>query len=185
MNQLISRHYRNQLIELHGLDMTWGTTGIEYFPEVSRMVREHKITSLLDYGCGKGELLAMIRDAMASKPPIIAECLVRADGYDPAIEEYSALPSPAELIVSTDAFEHFEPENLDAILGHIAATMTKRGFFVIATHRARAILPDGRNAHLIQEGEDFWMERLKNHFEFVTIKTCNQGRARLYVEVSK
>lgn len=185
MKQLISREYRNQLIELHGLDMTWGTTGVEYFPEVAKIVRDHKITSLLDYGCGKGELLAMVKDAMQSSLPILPDCFVRAEGYDPAIKEYSELPSPAELIVSTDVFEHFEPEKLDDILGHIAATMTKRGYFVIATHRARAVLPDGRNAHLIQEGEDFWMERLQNHFEFVSIRPSQSGRARLYVEVVK
>jgi len=182
---LISDNYKKLNIDLHERNSKYGRSGAGSIGVVLELSHDYNSKDILDYGCGKGELLAMIRDAMASKPPIIAECLVRADGYDPAIEEYSALPSPAELIVSTDAFEHFEPENLDAILGHIAATMTKRGFFVIATHRAKAILPDGRNAHLIQEGEDFWMERLQDHFQFVTIHSNIGGRARLYVEVSK
>ena len=36
------------------------------------------------------------------------------------------------------------------------------GYFTISTIPARRILADGRNAHLIVEGYDWWMSQLKN-----------------------
>lgn len=176
MRQLISRYYRNQLIELHGEDKSWGTTGGEYFLDVMKAVEEDGCKSVLDYGCGKGYLIALIRDAMASEPPRVPEGLVRCEGYDPAVQEYAELPAPADMVISTDVFEHIEPQNLETVLEHIAAAMIISGFFVIASNPAKAILPDGRNAHLIQEGEEFWKEKLQAVFPIVETKTDSRNR---------
>lgn len=40
-----------------------------------------------------------------------------------------------------------------------------------------AVLPDGRNAHLIQKGKDWWLEKLANHFE--TINFSENGNRDL------
>ena len=183
MKQLLSRAYRNQLIELHGADAAWGTTGSEYFLEVMKAAKDDGCKSLLDYGCGKGYLVAMIKDYMVSKPEKVPEDLVRVEGYDPAVKDYLELPAPADLIVSTDVFEHIEPENLDTVLGHIAGLMLISGFFVIFTGKAKAILPDGRNAHLIQEGEDFWAAKLKEHWP--SVETSVDSRGRVHARVWK
>ncbi len=176
MKQLISRYYRNQLIELHENDRYWGSTGGEYFLDVMKAVQEDHCSSVLDYGCGKGYLVALIRDAMASEPKRTPDFLVRCDGYDPAIKEYADLPIPADMVVSTDVLEHIEPENLETVLEHICANMLISGFFVIATRPAKAVLPDERNAHLIQEPESFWIQKLQKFWPIVEAKMDSSER---------
>jgi hypothetical protein len=90
-----------------------------------------------------------------------------AKGYDPSVEEFERLPAPADIVVSTDVLEHIEPECLDDVLKHIGSLTLKGAYLNIHTGKAKAILPDGRNAHLIQQPWDWWQSKLKNVFAFV------------------
>jgi hypothetical protein len=46
------------------------------------------------------------------------------------------------------------------VLAHLAALAGKALYLVIATRPANAVLPDGRNAHLLVRSADWWLERL-------------------------
>ncbi|HET9469625.1 MAG TPA: hypothetical protein VFO24_00885, partial [Usitatibacter sp.] len=63
-----------------------------------------------------------------------------------------------------DVLEHIEPECLDEVLDDLQRVTRKIGFFVIATREAEKTLPDGRNAHLIQEPIAWWAPRLEKRF---------------------
>lgn len=106
-------------------------------------------TDILDYGCGKGKL------GLGRK-------------YDPAIPEFFADPEPADLLVSTDVLEHIEPDLLDNVLIHMKSKMKKQGFLTIGCSPAAKKLPDGRNAHLIVQSPDWWIEKLKEHFTILS-----------------
>jgi len=105
---------------------------------------------ILDYGCGQRTL------EQALGFPI--------RNYDPAIPGLDTPPEPADLVVCTDVLEHIEPECLDDVLDDLRRVTRKVGFFVIANRPAKKILPDGRNAHLIQEGIDWWRPRIAARF---------------------
>jgi hypothetical protein len=74
------------------------------------------------------------------------------------------------MVVCTDVLEHIEPENVDDVLDDLQALTRRVGFFVIATRPAKKILEDGRNAHLIQHGLDWWLPKLWTRFHIRTLK---------------
>ena len=104
--------------------------------------------TLLDYGCGKGYILAQLKDQYPN---------TRCSGYDPALKMFNSLPNKKyECIFSNDVLEHIEPNFIVDVLAHINNLAEKYIWLRIDTMPARKILPDGRNAHLIQESDDWW-----------------------------
>ena len=128
--------------------------------------------SLLDYGCGSQRSLLK-----AVKLP----ATVLYEGYDPAIPEYSEAPLPAELVVCIDVLEHIEPDLLDNVLDHLATLCDPFGLFSIHTDPADKTLPDGRNAHLTQEPQAWWLQRLQARFRI--LETHPVLRSGLYTLV--
>lgn len=138
----------------------WGGSGHSHWPEVREFAVKLKAQSVLDYGCGRGTLKRAIDDAFMSGMPG-----VRFDvrEYDPGIIGKDELPEPADLLVSTDVLEHIEPLLLDGVLQHMQSLALKGMYLIIATGPAREVLPDGRNAHLIQQPITWWAAKLKEH----------------------
>jgi len=161
--KLVSPDYINQLIKLHE-DPKFGK---------SSRRKKDKILSLgfediLDYGCGKAKLK------------------VRCRRYDPAVPEYSKLPSPADLVVCTDVLEHVEPEFLDNVLYHIKSLTKKKAYFTISCNPAKKTLPDGRNAHLIVRIPKWWEIRLSEFFKIEERKVFSipqVGRLDITLEI--
>jgi cyclopropane fatty-acyl-phospholipid synthase-like methyltransferase len=90
-------------------------------------------------------------------------------GYDPGIPDRAALPEPADFVVSTDVLEHVEPEKLDGVLKHIRELTKRQAYLNIHTGPANAKLPDGRNAHLIQQPAEWWHRKLYTVFTHVDL----------------
>lgn len=145
---LISPEYLAQQKELH-TNEKYGVASRRWINHVRVAIETFGAKSILDYGCGKGRLKEAI--------PEVVE-------YDPAIPGKDADPEPADLVVCTDVLEHIEPDNLDAVLQHIRSKTKCRLFFSIATCAAKKTLPDGRNAHLIIEPPEWWLDRLAPYF---------------------
>lgn len=174
---LITPEYLQQITTLHEQDARWGTSGDIWGPAVAEFSQSLQATSILDYGCGKGVLIQGLRQCLPFYQGII--------GYDPAIPAYNAAPTPADVVACTDVLEHIEPELIENVLDHIAELAIKGAFFVIATHPAKAILPDGRNAHLIQKGYDFWNDLIKARFSKVQQGEARSGRPELVFKAWK
>lgn len=145
-DDLTSARYREQLRGLHK-KTKWGNDGKKRAPEVLRFWQQLKAKSILDYGCGRGSLAKVLAP-------------IRVMEYDPGVIGKEKMPKPADLVVCTDVLEHVEPEKIDAVLDHIHKIATKGAFLLIATRPANAILPDGRNAHLIIENSEFWVKKI-------------------------
>ena len=122
--------------------------------------------SLLDYGCGKGAILAHL----ASKYPDTTVI-----GYDPAIPKYASNASPVECVFSNDVLEHIEPEYINEVLFHINSLAGKYIWLRIDTLPARKFLPDGRNAHILLQSTEWWTD---------IINTCIDGNI-VYSELIK
>ena len=111
-----------------------------------------KPSSLLDYGCGKGHVLADLRDKYKD---------TLCEGYDPAVKMFSGLPNKTyDCVFSNDVLEHIEPEYVSEVLQHISSLADKYIWLRIDTKPARKTLPDGRNAHITLESPDWWTDQI-------------------------
>lgn len=154
---MISEGYKKLLSELHKKEPRWGASGRAFANSVVRLVKENRYTSVLDYGAGKGALLRRVRGVLKDS--------ITLTNYDPAVEEWSAVPtSEFDLVVCTDVLEHVEYQHLSATLSEISFLTRHRAFLVIHTGPAETILPDGRNAHLIQRPPRWWRKTIVKHF---------------------
>lgn len=147
---MISADYIENLKKLHERKSFGSNNTIP--SEVIRCIEEYKITSILDFGCGKGNIMTALKEKYPN---------LEIYGYDPGREEFSSLPSNIDMIISTDVLEHIEPELLDNTLIDLAKRTNKVMVHLIACHPAKKSLPDGRNAHLIVENPSWWKEKLQ------------------------
>lgn len=154
---LITEEYRAQQAALHATG-GYGLAAKTHAKLVASYLKRLGATSLLDYGCGsRRSLLA----ALQLPADVVYE------GYDPCVPEYCADPCPAELVVCLDVLEHIEPPLLDNVLDHLAQLCDPYGLFTVHTGPAVKVLADGRNAHLIQEGPQWWMPKFEQRLHVV------------------
>src|SRR3990167_5131528 len=161
-DQLVSPEYQDQLAKMRDPKHMprWGAGGQRHARVVQELIGQYGIKTLVDYGCGHGMLMADL--AKVFKPHQLA--LV---GYDPGMPQFSALPDQTDMVVSTDVLEHVEPEKLNGVLTHIRFLTGKIAYLNIHTQAANAKLPDGRNAHLIQQPAAWWKTKLEQYFSRV------------------
>jgi|RhiMetStandDraft_4_1073278.scaffolds.fasta_scaffold65604_2 methyltransferase family protein len=145
----ISPEYLAMNRELHARG-GYGVSGSKYVVPVMQIAQLLNTRDILDYGCGQRTL------EQALGFPI--------RNYDPAIPGLDTPPEPADLVVCTDVLEHIEPDCLNDVLDDLQRLTKQAAFFVIANRAAKKILPDGRNAHLIQEDAEWWRPRLAVRF---------------------
>lgn len=139
----------------------YGVSGMKYSEHILGIASKLGTRDILDYGCGKATLQKSI------PYPI--------QNYDPFIPEYSKRPVPADIVVCTDVMEHIELPYVNDVLEDIHSLMKQAVFFQIATRAASKFLPDGRNAHLIQENGNWWLARLIEHFDIRQFQDMTGG----------
>lgn len=162
---LISEDYKAQQRKMHNDMPHYGTSSNQHAPAVSQLIDKCEIDELLDYGCGKGLLAQSIRP---NKRVSIIQ-------YDPGIEGIDETPEPCEMVVCTDVLEHIEPELLDNVLDDLKRVTMRIGYFAIHTGKAAKTLPDGRNAHLIQEPPRWWLPKIMERFELIGFQCIPNG----------
>lgn len=150
---LISPDYARQNRAMHEDPRGFGGDGKKHAERVYEFAKKLGARSVCDYGCGEGTLKTAMKKL--GWVGFFAE-------YDPGMPGRDALPKPAQLLACTDVLEHIEPEHLDAVLRHQFAVAELGAFMTIATRPANKVLPDGRNAHLIQETPAWWLEKLRS-----------------------
>ena len=152
---LTTAEYQAQNKELHNRpEYGASTVTRQFWPSIRKICEVYCCESVLDYGCGKGVFASCNKDLDVHE-------------YDPAIDGKDSDPQACDLLISLDVLEHIEPELIDDVLAHMASKMNKFGFLSIATRPAKKVLPDGRNAHLIQEHAGWWITKLSNHFKVI------------------
>ena len=159
---LITEEYRQMQAELHK-NPNYGVSSTIFAPIVDLVIEDHQLTELLDYGAGKCRL----RDSLTQS--------VKYYPYEPSNPEMSDTPEPRELVCCIDVLEHIEPDCLDDVLDDLKRLTLKYGLFTIHTGPAQKILPDGRNAHLIQEPWAWWKDKLDNRFKIVRNLVIDNG----------
>lgn len=157
---LISEEYKKLNEKFHETSKAYGTSGVRLAEYVLGVSKKVGTTDILDYGCGKGTLAANL-------PFDIKQ-------YDPCIPEHSTPPEPAKIVICSDVLEHIEPECLLDVLDDLARVTLESILMVIHNGPAKKSLPDGRNAHLIQENQDFWLPLIMQRFD-ICLFQADQG----------
>lgn len=157
IDDLISPEYREQNRLLHESELAvgrrWGDTGWTHAEEVLKFAEEIIAFNMIDYGCGHGMLKLEIEKRGYS---------MEIDEYDPSVPGKDNLPAyPRDLVVCTDVMEHVEEEKVLNVLSNIW-DLSKRGvFFNISCKPAKAVLSDGRNAHVTVKPPEWWINKIK------------------------
>lgn len=154
MINLISPEYKDIIKKMHQIHV-WGADGHKHCVAVNEIVSSNNISTVLDYGCGRGTL----------KKELLKNKRINAVfEYDPAIQGKDLLPGEADLVVCTDVLEHIEADKIDDVLDHIDFLSSKAAYLVISCRYANAVLPNGKNAHLIVKPPQWWEEKINNVF---------------------
>jgi hypothetical protein len=136
-------------------------------PYLDEFIKIKQPNSVLDFGCGKGNLVKVLNELYPNKKII---------GYDPANPEYDIPLPDVDMIISTDVLEHVEPEHIKTVLETLCIKSPLQ-YHLISCAPAKLILPDGRNAHLIQETPEWW----RNKFTQAGVRVIKED----YKEFSK
>lgn len=132
----------------------YGASAYLYFEQIAREVFNFGPQSIIDYGCGRSDLVAHFW----------ADGRRRIAKYDPAIPNYADMPEGEfDLVLCTDVMEHIPMSDVDRVFAEIKAK-SKSALFTISTIPARAKLPDGRNAHITILSPDEWAAWIKSTF---------------------
>lgn len=111
-------------------------------------IKRYQVQTILDYGCGQGTLAKALSGYGITQ-------------YDPCVERFNQRPSGTyDMVACLDVLEHIEPDYLDNVLQDLWDYTGKVAFLLISCVPSRQTLPDGRNAHLIQEQPDWWIDRI-------------------------
>jgi len=136
-----TRYYGSSATELH-------------LEAITKLVLEIKPRSILDYGCGRSDLVAHFwRDGER-----------KICRYDPAIPPFKRFPGyKCDLALCCDVMEHIPMSSVDRVFAELKAN-AQRVIFTISTKLARAKLPDGRNAHVTILRKDEWLRWIGSAF---------------------
>ena len=161
-----------RLKKLHQSKSTFGDRAD--YNKFSKWIDYFDPSSIIDYGCGKGKLVNTFKQDFPSKT---------IQGYDPAVEEFSQEPTTTfDMLISLDVLEHIEPDYIDSVLQNINNLIIKGCYLVIATGPAKNKLPDGRNAHLIQEEPEWWKKKILANMNVKIINEKYKRRFELVLE---
>lgn len=132
----------------------YGASAYLYFETIAKEVMALDPKSILDFGCGRSDLVAHFWKDGAR----------RVAKYDPAIPQFKEMPEGQfDLVLCTDVMEHIPIEDVERIFNEIR-DKSNSVLFTISMKPARAKLPDGRNAHVTLLNADEWMRWIKAMF---------------------
>jgi len=156
--ETFSPYYKKQISHFHRVTRVgWGGS-LKDAGALDSFMFEWQPDEILDYGCGKGAMVEMfIKDY---KIPLVV-------GYDPGVEQFQKadLSRQYQVVCCNDVLEHIEPEYLDNVLEELNGLAKQYVWLRIDTRPAKKILPDGRNAHLILESQEWWKKKDEQFFD--------------------
>ena len=126
--------------------------------EISLFIDYLKPKNILDYGCGNGILLKLLKHKYPK---------INIDGYDPAIKEFSVISNNHyDMIINTDVLEHIPKNDICDVLNHIKS-LSNNVFFCLHHGKAWTILSNGENAHITIEPKEWYHNLMRNYFDII------------------
>lgn len=157
------KNYIRQYELLHEQKPHYGMTSIKFCSDIIDIIKDRNFTDVLDYGCGKSELLDNVKKKIN----------IEIYKYDPAIKEYSELPSnPVDFVICTDVLQHIPVYDLDRVLKEIKG-YSNNCFFHIRCTQYHTRLPNGQFANCTVFQSDWWMKKLSQYFSDIKLVSTN------------
>ncbi len=194
----LSRHLHELGHDGDGANPEDAFDGRALFPEVQRIQRlcsEHRIGSLLDYGCGKAKFHKKLRLNSNGQVTITTTRefwqVDEVALFDPAHSPYAKLPDGRfDAVICIDVLEHCPEEDIAWILDEIFSFATRLVFVTIACYPAKKLLPNGENAHCTIKPLAWWKDKLTEvsghhpgvHYVAVVDKTGDYVKRFTYIE---
>ena len=164
--------------QLHMEDNHYGSTPGHHFDKINNFINIRQPKSILDFGCGKGNLAKVI---LQSHPNIVVH------SYDPAIKGRESIPmTNYDMVITTDVLEHLYEDEVSGILEEILELNPDSMYHIICHRLAHARLPDGTNAHKTIQSPEWWADHLREVLRSEYILTfTSQGLESGYFEIIK
>lgn len=158
----MTRKYYELNKQLHDENEHYGGGGDRRLNDVRKLVNKYKPQTVLDFGCGKGNLHNIFMETLTvnSHVPIW-------QNYDPCIRQYENPPHAADFVICSDVMEHIEEDFVESTLAALRELTNKHIYFVIGLGLANKSLPDGRNAHITIKPEKQWIALISKYFDVV------------------
>tara|TARA_Y200000002_G_scaffold164449_1_gene135699 strand:+ start:419 stop:970 length:552 start_codon:yes stop_codon:yes gene_type:complete len=165
-----SQEYLKELQLLHS-KKTFGVA--KNIPQgVQDLISKKELTSVLDFGCGKGMPFTQLKD------------VIDVYNYDPVTSPIN-LPEKTDLVYSSDVLEHIEVDQLETVIDKLYSIANKYQYHLIACHPAKKRLSDGRNAHLIIEKPEWWKAVLERKNKELGWKIISEDITERWVKLKK
>ena len=119
----------------------------KWIDTINSFAEHHHCETILDYGCGKAQFW----------PP---EWQGRVSGYDPAVDQFSAEPLPADLVICVDVMEHIPLNQVTEVIDRVNSLARRAVFWVVDVKPAKKRFLNGANCHLTQQPPEWWRDRV-------------------------
>lgn len=156
---LLTEEYRALLAAKHDTGGWKDPAAAQYVDFIVQHALELGENTLLDYGSGGCGLSRVLQERFPGEFTVTE--------YEPSRDDLMHNNTPHNYVVSIDVLEHIEPEFIDNVLDDLKRCTLKGGYYTVSTRPAAAILPDGRNAHLIVEPFAWWEAKIAERFTIV------------------
>ena len=125
-----------------------------YRPHIRKILTDHGVSSVLDYGCGGSDWRAEGFDDASGQSALEYFKLKNAYRYEPArgLDERR----PVDCVISFDMLEHIFVADVPAVLRDMFSYATKIMVINVACYPAAAKLPNGENAHVTVRHPIWW-----------------------------
>jgi hypothetical protein len=160
---MITDAYAEQLKKEHAANKNWGGSTNKYGSGdiIGLITTRPYIRSVLDYGCGKGELGNYLRANNVD---------VTLTEYDPGIPGKDKPPTGRhDLVITCDVLEHVEPEFIGDTLRRLAELTQYVMYNNIACSPDRHVFEDGpylgEDRHLFQQTGATWRDLFNNEIQ--------------------
>ena len=148
----------------------------ELYDSIKLFLREKKITSVLDVGCGRGSFCNILTDYCNTVHGL--DFAIKPDerfcnkGINFIKSDAHTVPLPdksVELVTSFDFLEHVHPDYLEKTIKEMFRVGYKYMIHKIASKPSKSNFRHVGQLHLIQENTQFWMNHVfKLHVKEVT-----------------
>lgn len=148
-----------QYKQLHATNSGYGASSAKFIDEISVIINYLRPRTVLDFGCGKGALLAELERHYPH---------IRFYGYDPAVPGREHIPvNRVDLVINTDVLEHIPEKELPAVTTRIAE-LSDKVYFNLHHALAKTILPNGDNAHCTVKPAAWYHSLMESKFPHLT-----------------
>jgi hypothetical protein len=137
-------------------DYFTGSATLQYKYDIDELIKKTDSLTVLDYGCGKA--------VQYKKFAFDLYWGVEIDCYDPAVDEFSALPDRKyDGVLCIYVMEHVPESEVDQVFSDIFARAEKFAFIAIADHPSGKKFDSGEHIHVTMRNYDWWKTAVDRH----------------------